>query len=635
MKKIAYSLFVIVFLICSCNPTNKTINESEFTIPISTDINPTPTEQPKVTTIVDSFMFYNPTSKNYHELVEIPVGTKLTPLGKFGEFIKIEYLNSIGYVPSVKLSELTMKVPEISRAEIEPLKINLIDYVYEINSFKENGKLIIDNMDSDQYAGNDIGPFDISEPVSIDLQFSSEGQTQGVVILSGKLPGLHWWENRNSMLINGNGRIDFYNGQSENSYYSIELPQIAGQRIYIQAQDIFGKIILIKDDKGKIVATLDIPYLSGGLLKNGLFPDNVFFFQTVATPHSKLMVHKFDLLLIPDGIYQPETPTLRELADEKGKLLGTVVDYGPMIFNSKYQDLIKDNFNGATITFHWSQIEPEKGVFDFSAVDVAVDFAIQNNMKITGLHLIYGWTELMPDWLVNGNHSKEELKKILFEYINTVVSHYKGKIYIWSIANESIGNMICCGGDFWYKKLGEEYIESSFKWAHEADPNALLMLNECDNQSIEHEYNKLNVEQMIDFITTWRIDGTPIDVVGTQMHVLSPWSNNVIPTKEDFTETLNLFIDNGMPVYITEFDVNLNAYPGDQETRWEYQGTIYRNILETCLEIQECKGFSLFGLSDYLTWYDYLQIPNAEPLPFDVNFQPKPAYYAMFDVLSK
>ena len=275
------------------------------------------------------------------------------------------------------------------------------------------------------------------------------------------------------------------------------------------------------------------------------------------------------------------------------------------------------------------QIEPERGKFDFSLNDVAVEFSLRNNMKITGLHLVYGNDQLLPEWLLDGDYSREEYQKILDEYIFTLADHYKGKIYIWSIANEVASNMLWGGSDFWYKKLGLGYIESSFRLAKETDPNALLMLNDPDNHSFQFPNNKRVVNYMLESIRKWKDDGIPIDVVGMQMHLLYPWSNSVVPTKEDMENTIQLFSNEDLPVYITEFDVNLNDYPGSETEKLAYQADVYKNSIETCLRSKGCGGFSIFGLSDAWTWYNELNISGAKPLIFDTELNPKPAYFSL------
>jgi endo-1,4-beta-xylanase len=240
--------------------------------------------------------------------------------------------------------------------------------------------------------------------------------------------------------------------------------------------------------------------------------------------------------------------------------------------------------------------------------------------------------------LLAGNFTQDELREILHEYIVKVVSRYKGKVHIWSVANEYTSGRIW-GGDFWYDRLGPEYVELAFKWAHETDPNALLMLNEGGNESMASPANRPVVTRMLSFVKEWKEKSVPIDVIGMQMHLLSPGSSRRVPAKEDVIQTMQLFSDLGYPVYVTEFDVSLHGVAGDQQERRDFQAQVYEEMLEACLESEVCRGFSIFGLSDANSWYracdGCLNLPDAEPLIFDENSLPKPAYFALLEVLQE
>ena len=133
--------------------------------------------------------------------------------------------------------------------------------------------------------------------------------------------------------------------------------------------------------------------------------------------------------------------------------------------------------------------------------------------------------------------------------------------------------------------------------------------------------------------------GVPIDVVGMQMHVLLPWASKVPPNKEDVIQTMRLFADLGVAIYITEFDVDLHGQSGSQAELWDYEARLYREMLEACLESGVCKSFTTWGVSDSTSWITCpwegcVKFLDADPLMFDQEFRPKPAYYAVRDTLA-
>jgi endo-1,4-beta-xylanase len=103
-------------------------------------------------------------------------------------------------------------------------------------------------------------------------------------------------------------------------------------------------------------------------------------------------------------------------------------------------------------------------------------------------------------------------------------------------------------------------------------------------------------------------------------------------------KTMQKFGALGVDVYITEMDVDLHTINGTQEERWMYQAEVYRDMMLACLESSVCKGFATWGTSDVTSWitckYDWcIKHPDGDPLLFDRDFNPKPAYFALQEAL--
>jgi endo-1,4-beta-xylanase len=92
-------------------------------------------------------------------------------------------------------------------------------------------------------------------------------------------------------------------------------------------------------------------------------------------------------------------------------------------------------------------------------------------------------------------------------------------------------------------------------------------------------------------------------------------------------------------IQITEFDVSLTWLKGTRAEKWAYQAQLTRDMLEACLETGVCDSFTTWGVSDSTSWITCLdpwcqtKEPDADPLMFDAEFRPKPAYWAVRDVL--
>ena len=607
---------------------------------ITTDMpEPTITPTPRQSAIVknSTTLYQGPGNINYEVLAEIPAGEIVYPTGTFGDFIQIEYQEQIGFILKTAFEQLPKQLGELLESNVPPQSENLLELIYDSETTWSDGYATIDLLNEDEWWGYDVGPMTITKPFIVEINMMQKGQ-YGAIVLSGRIPapGKPWWEGRQTLYIRASGSIEIRDGQSENSIYRQNINGLQGQPFTVIFPDLHGKSMIFKSQSGKELANIDLSSLHEMNFSNGLFPDGLLYFGALVAPASSLTIKHLELFHAPNGYFQEQEQvmTLRDLANQTDIMIGTTMGW-QALYNTSHRNKIISEFNGATVGFSWAEIEPERGKYDFSESDLYVEFATRNNMKITGLHLLWGSRDFLPPWLIESNFTKEEYMEILHEYIVTLANHYKGKIYIWSIANEFTTRKLW-GGDFWYDRLGSEYVGLAFKWTHETDPNALLMLNESCNESMKSR-DAVVVRNMLSFVEQMKNDNVPIDVIGMQMHLLSPFSENKVPTKQDVIETMLLFHDLGFPIYITEFDVNLHNVQGNQQEKWEYQAKVYKEMFEACLESGVCKGFSIFGLADGTSWYGdcdlCLNIPDADPLIFDKNLNPKPAYFSLLEFI--
>ncbi len=95
------------------------------------------------------------------------------------------------------------------------------------------------------------------------------------------------------------------------------------------------------------------------------------------------------------------------------------------------------------------------------------------------------WWNVLPRWFA-ATVTVQNAKQIMVDHINTVVGHYRGSVYSWDVVNEPIYHDNRPDGlrkKPWLDLIGPDYIDIAFHAAHEADPHARLVLNEC---YIEH-----------------------------------------------------------------------------------------------------------------------------------------------------
>ena len=272
-----------------------------------------------------------------------------------------------------------------------------------------------------------------------------------------------------------------------------------------------------------------------------------------------------------------------------------------------YVETLTREYNMMTLgnAMKWAALRPSETTFDFTQADNAVSYALKNCKKVRGHNLL--WASYNPRWLVNGKYTASQLRTLLANHIQTVMTHYKTKypnvIPYWDVVNEIINT----GSGVW-APIGSAYTISAlaFTLAHQADPTAKLCLNEYN---LEKNVKSTGTYTLVESLVK---NGIPIHCVGSQGHIRSNVDVNTWAT------ALRAFTDLGLEVQITEFDIP-NASP-----------TAYSNALTACLHNSNCTAFISWGFTDKYTWLG----TNEQPLPFDVNYNPKPAYHALQTALT-
>jgi endo-1,4-beta-xylanase len=326
----------------------------------------------------------------------------------------------------------------------------------------------------------------------------------------------------------------------------------------------------------------------------------------------------------------PRGEPLRSYADKMHFWLGTTLQ-GLFWNNPKYVQLLSTHFNSGVSMVLLGQTQPQPGSYDLHIIDNQMEFARQHDMKLFGVNLIYR-PFIGPEWFFKTckTWSKEKMDSFLKDRINTLVRRGGDTYYGWEVVNEPlVGSHNGC----WSKVLGDpDYIAKAFRYAHEANPNAELLLNE----SFGHDgIDKPRAKEFFDLIRKLKSDKIHIDAAGTEMHLQT---QNLRPTYVDeFKWFLAEARDVGVQVQVTEMDVTLP--PGGGPDLLQKQKEIFYNILHACLKDSNCTGFTLWGTGDSIRRRgndtSEREFAQQKPNIFDENLEPKPAYEGILQALKE
>jgi endo-1,4-beta-xylanase len=302
-----------------------------------------------------------------------------------------------------------------------------------------------------------------------------------------------------------------------------------------------------------------------------------------------------------------------------------------------YQRVLAREFSSITPEndMKWAEIHPEPGVYDFSGADAVMDFARTNNQEVRGHTLL--WHSQNPQWVVAASvdWTCEEARDVLEGHVRTVVGRYAGEIYEWDVANEIIQDDWDTGGI----KLRTEVnpflaacaedpvalIGDTFRWAHEADPEARLFLNDYNAEGINGKtdaYYALAQELLA--------DGVPLHGFGAQGHLSLQYGFDT-----SIQANFERFAELGLDVAVTEADVRMPIDPALGEPTPEQvalHAERHDAMLEACLAVPSCTSFTVWGFPDANSWVPDV-FPEDWATIFEDDYSPKPAYYAMLESL--
>jgi endo-1,4-beta-xylanase len=328
--------------------------------------------------------------------------------------------------------------------------------------------------------------------------------------------------------------------------------------------------------------------------------------------------------------------SLKERAAAKGIIYGSSVRYNDLTSSPKYAKIVARECGILVPEWElkWTcgdkNLRPNSRDFDFKPADWIANFARNNKMLLRGHTL--AWHESLPKWFdEQANQQNAEL--LLTNHIQTVMGHYAGKVHSWDVVNEALlppdGRSDALRKTPWLNLLGKDYIELSFRLAHQADPKALLTYNDngMDYNMAEDEAKR---HAVLNLLQDLKSKGTPVHALGIQAHLSGDRSNF---SQDKFREFLRDVASLGLKIMITELDVIDQKLPLDINKRDRIVAGAYEDYLSAALDEKAVIAVITWGLSDRQTWISEFA-PRTDraavrPLPFDRNFNCKLAWNAI------
>lgn len=281
----------------------------------------------------------------------------------------------------------------------------------------------------------------------------------------------------------------------------------------------------------------------------------------------------------------------------------------------------------------WSSLRPTPSTYNFTQADRLFQFAAQNGQLVRGHNLC--WHEQLPAWFA-GYATRDNARQLLVDHIQTVAGRYAGRVHSWDVVNEAVqvsdGRPDGMRKSPWLELIGPDYIELAFTTAAKADPQAKLTYNDYDIE-LDTPDQTAKRSQVLLLLRRLHTRGIPVQAIGIQSHLLAygprPGAGLVTLVREAAKM--------GLEAYVTELDVNTRTLPGGPELQDAAVADLYKEYLELLLPEPNVKALLTWGISDGHSWLNQSRDKWAlrpdgarqRPLPFDDQFQPTPAFFAM------
>uniref|UniRef100_A0A383V525 endo-1,4-beta-xylanase n=1 Tax=Tetradesmus obliquus TaxID=3088 RepID=A0A383V525_TETOB len=275
-----------------------------------------------------------------------------------------------------------------------------------------------------------------------------------------------------------------------------------------------------------------------------------------------------------------------------------------------YEDTTAAMFWGMTPenAFKWFNYEPQPGNTSEARALLEsryIGFAQQQRMPVVRGHTLEWLKEEEGDNFWPRHLNCSEYVAALKERITRDVGAFRGKFTTYDVFNEVIkfpGMLDQC--DLW-----DTAFPDAFKWAHEADPDAKLCIN--DFSLIEADA----APKMIKLINEHLLPhGAPIHCIGIQAHLTIDGINMT-----HMKQNLDLLAETGLALYITEFSL-FSTWEGpngrpisylDEDTQADTTVALFR----LWYSHPAVRGIFMWGWWDANMWVQDAGIYRADKTP--------------------
>ncbi len=383
------------------------------------------------------------------------------------------------------------------------------------------------------------------------------------------------------------------------SYLAYNLPSVKGKnyKLTIKLSEIFYwstnlRLFDVYVDGQRVMQNIDKYALAKGQYKafdttvNVKAIDNVIKLEFIATKDNVSIMG----IVLSDST---GAPVLRlncsgsDITTKNGNLYVSDLNY--LDKSSPNDNWIKAvmlkycNYGVCGNQFKWSGIEPVHRQLNYAPFENTLSWFNKVGWDMRAHTLLWGGNNstdyhCIPQWVMSLSSSPKAMYDTCKMRVIREVTRYKGMVKEYDVLNEPTH------ANYLQKQVGDSINWNCFKWAHEADPDARLFIN--DYNIIEWQDQ---TDNFVALVKKMLQKGAPIIGIGAQCHI---GSSVDIPNFKKRFDQLGQF---GLPIKVTEFDMAAKSL-----SQVQYAAEISK-MMRLAFSHPAIEGFIFWGLTEP-TW---------------------------------
>jgi endo-1,4-beta-xylanase len=270
---------------------------------------------------------------------------------------------------------------------------------------------------------------------------------------------------------------------------------------------------------------------------------------------------------------------------------------------ARYRDEVVRLFNRVVLEndLKWPQWEQNR-----DRAKKAVDWLRSKNIEIRGHNLVWPGERYLPRNVLALRNDRDALRRRIDDHILDEAAALAGKVVEWDVINEPYTNRLL------QDVLGNEEMTHWFKLARQADPTAVLFLNDYPILTGQSDPHFDGFEKALSFL---KDGGAPLGGIGVQGHY-----GATLPPVTQILAGLDRLAKFNLPIAITELDIDTT----DEQLQADY----LRDHTIACFSHPSVNQVIMWGFWEGRHW-------KPVAAPYRRDWSRKPAAQAWEDLIFK